>query len=152
MAEECPGPRSRTAAGRGAPKSTSKESTASLRHADPKRDSGLLSDLTRLSETADALGRELGDESAPQLDRTIKDLASILIKHDASYHEVNGKLDAFLPGGGKLGFPHLRRPPPGPADSTRRRPDPHREGVTARAGDGSLLRVPGSVPTFPPFR
>jgi tetratricopeptide (TPR) repeat protein len=79
-----------------APKpSASKESTASLRHADPKRDAALLTDLTRLSETADALGRELGDESAPQLDRTIKDLASILIKHDASYHEVSGKLDAF---------------------------------------------------------
>jgi tetratricopeptide (TPR) repeat protein len=78
-----------------APKSMSKESAASLRHADPKRDAGLLADLTRLAETADALGRELGDESAVQLDRSIKELASILIKHDASYHEVNGKLDAF---------------------------------------------------------
>jgi tetratricopeptide (TPR) repeat protein len=78
-----------------APTQTLKESTASQRHADPKRDAGLLADLTRLAETADALGRELGDDSAPELDKTIKELASILIKHDASYHEVSGKLDAF---------------------------------------------------------
>jgi tetratricopeptide (TPR) repeat protein len=78
-----------------APKSSSKESVASQRHADPKRDAGLLTDLTHLAEAADALGRELGDDTAVELDRTIKDLASILIKHDASYHEVSGKLDAF---------------------------------------------------------
>ena len=77
------------------PQHQSKESTASLRHADPKKDLGLLTELTHLAETADALGRELGDESARELDRTIKDLASILIKHDASYGEVNAKLDAF---------------------------------------------------------
>jgi tetratricopeptide (TPR) repeat protein len=78
-----------------APKSASKESAASQRHADPKRDGGLLADLSHLAEAADALGRELGDDTAVELDRTIKDLASVLIKHDASYHEVNGKLDAF---------------------------------------------------------
>ena len=77
------------------PKSKSKESTASHRHADPKKDVGLLTDLTQIAETADAIGRELGDDSARQLDKTIKDLASILIKHDASFHEVSAKLDAF---------------------------------------------------------
>jgi hypothetical protein len=77
------------------PQYKSKESTASHRHADPKKDLALLTEMTHVAETADALGRELGDESARELDKTIKELASILIKHDASYGEVNAKLDAF---------------------------------------------------------
>jgi tetratricopeptide (TPR) repeat protein len=77
------------------PKHQSKESTASHRHADAKKDLALLTDMTHIAESADALGRELGDETARQLDKTIKELASILIKHDASYGEVSAKLDAF---------------------------------------------------------
>ena len=113
-----------------APKpSASKESNASLRHADPKRDAALLTDLTRLSETADALGRELGDEehSAARQD----DQGPGVDPHQARRVVSRSERQARRVPAGSGAFPHVRCPVAGTRDPAGPGADAPGEGVSS---------------------
>ena len=65
------------------------------RAVDPARDGHLLADLQKLADSAQALGRELGEESAHEIEKAVKEVSTALLKPDTPAHALAAKLDAL---------------------------------------------------------